>query len=212
VHFHFCEIVGDSKQSRRLERGGNRLADIHVARDHNTVDGRTDDGVVQVDSDLIDRCLSLRHLCLVDLELRYGGIVRGLRGVQITLRGQFAFAQLACSRQSAVRVLNADLGLGKIRLRRYEIRLRLIHRRSEFIRIELGDHLPGFNFRIEIGEELVDGSRYLAAHLHCDSRLQRAGRRDNLRDISSLHGCGHKRDFVRASSHAPIGKPGAAGE
>ena len=45
VDLHLRQVVRDHEQDRRLERRGHRLAHVHVARDHDAVDGRRDDGV-----------------------------------------------------------------------------------------------------------------------------------------------------------------------
>ena len=58
VDLHLREVVGDHEEHGRLEGGGHRLADVDVARDHDTVDRGGDDGVAEV------------HLGLVEVRLR----------------------------------------------------------------------------------------------------------------------------------------------
>ena len=63
------EVVGDHEQHRRLERGGHRLAHVHVARDHDAVDRGRDDRVLEVHLGLVHARLRLGHRGLVRLEL-----------------------------------------------------------------------------------------------------------------------------------------------
>ena len=59
---HLRQVGGEDEQRRRLHAGGDRLADVHVARDDQAVDRRGDDRVLEVDLVLVERGLRLRDL------------------------------------------------------------------------------------------------------------------------------------------------------
>ena len=64
----------------------------------------------------------------------------------------------------------------------------LRHARLENCGIDLRDHLPRLHRRIEIREQFLDVARDLAADLHVDHRIERAGGRNRLRDCAPRHG------------------------
>ena len=48
INVHLCQVVGDGKQHRRIERRRDRLADIELARNNNAINRRINRAVVQV--------------------------------------------------------------------------------------------------------------------------------------------------------------------
>ena len=79
VDLHFGEIIRDGENDRRLQTGGDRLANIDIARNHQPIDRRRDRAVVEV------------RLCLVEcplFDLRVGfGLMQRCGGlIDIRLR------------------------------------------------------------------------------------------------------------------------------
>ena len=86
-HLHLGQVIGQSEQGRRAERGGHRLAYLNSAVENDAVDGRIDFGVAQIHHSLVVGGLrvSFAHLCLSV------GILRLLIGCQ---RGGICFIEL----------------------------------------------------------------------------------------------------------------------
>jgi len=97
------------------------------------------------------------------------GLMKGRRRrIEILLGRIFLGEKFLRSRGIYFGKLKCGLGGG-------EIAFGLRDRGLKQGRIDLGNHLPGFNLRIEIGEQFRDVSRDLAAHLHVHDRIERTG-------------------------------------
>ena len=89
---HLGQVRGEDEQRRRLHAGGDRLADVDAARNHQAVNRRLDDRVLQVDLVLVDRGLRLRRpaprLVIVACcdSLRPARCPRDLGGIEVALR------------------------------------------------------------------------------------------------------------------------------
>ena len=66
IYLHLAQILGDYRQCGALERGGDRLTDVHVARNWLKPSiGGDDVGVVAIDLGLIEACLRGLQITLV---------------------------------------------------------------------------------------------------------------------------------------------------
>ncbi len=86
IHLHLGQILRDLKHLRRGETGGHGLPGIHLAGDHNAIDGRGDAGVFQVQLGLFQAALGLPDLGFGRRFLDFGGIPRFLHFVDGGLR------------------------------------------------------------------------------------------------------------------------------
>ena len=82
-----------------------------------------------------------------------------------------------------LRVRGVDPGLGQVRLPLFDGLL-------ERCRIELREELSLLHVTVEIGEEVRDQARYLAADLNGRDRRQGAGRGDRHGDRAPIHPLG----------------------
>ena len=79
IDLHFCEVVRDLENHRRLQTGGDGLANIHTARDYYAIDRRGDRAVVEISFCFIE-------CALFDLHIRFGLVKVGHCLVEILLR------------------------------------------------------------------------------------------------------------------------------
>ena len=103
------------------------------------------------------------------------------RGVVVGLRDELAPEQVLRPRELA-------LGVGRLRLRlrevargRHVVRPRLLDLGLEEAGVDLGQPLALLHGRVEVGVDLLDAARHLAADLHGDQGRERAAR-GHLRD------------------------------
>ena len=83
LHLYLRQVGCDPEQHRRLNRRSDRLADIHVALDDDAVDGRTNDGVLDIERRLVDHGGRLHDDRLCTLHVRSRLIDGGACGVEI---------------------------------------------------------------------------------------------------------------------------------
>jgi hypothetical protein len=133
------------------------------------------------------------------------GVVRGLGGVTIRRRNQVALEELGLAAERPPRVDHAHQCLGRLRLRfgmcrsgvvdtgpglldlrllvedgglgGLDVRAGLVDRRLEERRVDPRDDLPSTDDRVEVGGQLLDRPRHLAAHEDHDHGVEVAGRR-----------------------------------
>jgi hypothetical protein len=81
VHLHVRQILSDQEERRCLQARGHGLSHIHISRHHDTVHGRPDDRVIEVDLGLLKSGLVLHDLYLGGRQLSGGDIELGLGGL-----------------------------------------------------------------------------------------------------------------------------------
>ena len=122
-------------------------------RDHDAVDGRGDDGLLQIHLGLRDSCLRLRDLRRRGLYLRLKRPLRDLGSFEIGSCDQLARLELASPSEF-------DLGIAQLHLQPLdvgfgaeEVRLRPLDVCLDERRIEPGEHLPLPDDRVEVRVE-----------------------------------------------------------
>jgi hypothetical protein len=198
VDLHLRQVGGDDEQRRRVHAGGDGLADVDIARDHDAVDGGFDDGVLQVDFALVQRGLRLDHRGLGGLELRLGGAHGHLRGLEVLRRDELPVREALVPLQLAARVLDADPQAIDVRLGTGQVGAALLDLRLDQRRVQLSDHLALLHNRVEVGVQGLDVAGHLAADLDGSDGLEGAGGADGLDDLAL-------RDRQRGDLHLALG-------
>ena len=190
----------DDEKRGRLQGGSDRLAHINIAAYNRAINGRGDDGVIEIGLRQIHRGLLLCNLCfgLADVGvrgLRRCGSAVGIGAVHFKL----LFADDSLRRQLlgalilALRLRGSGVGLGSIGLGRdyrsagiLQIGFRL--QQSTFInrRVEFGDDLPLLDPGVEIREERGDRTGDLRAHLDAGDGVNGTGGFHHLANVSAL--------------------------
>jgi hypothetical protein len=181
--------IADGEENRRVHRGGDCLADLHVPSNHHAVNRGSNHGAIEVHARLRDdrpRCRDVRvggpdvgrrlqHCGLCEIE--FGArelLIAGKRLRRLELRTGIVEYRLTTS----------ALGfcLGKSRFGFDEPRLK---RR----RIEPGQHLTALDPRVEIGRQRGNGARDLRSDVHHPRGLERTADQDLARD-GTTRDCG----------------------
>ena len=181
VDLHLRQIAGDEEERRRLEARRDGLPDVDAARHDDAVDGRDDARVLEVDARLGERSIVLPYLRLGEREIGARLIEAARGGVDQVLRDDALGAELLVALEVDRLVGNVRPRLRDLGVRIGERRLRLLHPQRERSRIDLRDQLPLRHVRVEIGVDLLNGTRHVRADLHRRDRVDRPCRR-YLRD------------------------------
>ena len=137
-NLHARKVGGDHKERRCLHAGRDRLTDIHIARDHDAVDWRLDDGVLEIDLILVERRARLRHLRLGGAQLGLRRALGDLGGIQLALWDQLAAGQLTGAAELYAGVVELHAQPFDVRVRSSEIRTRLFDLRLKQRRCRAG--------------------------------------------------------------------------
>ena len=134
-----------------------------------------------------------------DVDLRRADLHGRLRAVDVLLRGQVLLEQALLARE----LLHGEIGLRlralEPRLGRRVVRARLLDRRLEEERVDLGDELALLDRRVVVRQELLDPPGDLGADGHRDGRQEGPGRRDATHDVPAREGrrlVGHRRRLM----------------
>ena len=166
VDLHFSQVLGDDEESRRLKRGGDGLADIHVAGHHDAVYGRIDGGIAQIQLGRSQCGFRLVQLGLRHLDVGLGITVIGLSKVEIGLRHEGLGTQYGHAIAFSLPLSRHVLGLGQVPFGAFHGGAGLAHSRLKRILVDLRQNLSLCHDGIEIRKELDDFTRHLAAHLN----------------------------------------------
>ena len=72
LDLHLRQVLRDREEHRRLQARRDRLAHVHLARDHHPLHRRADRGVIEIDLGLLERGVLLLHLRPRRLEHGFG--------------------------------------------------------------------------------------------------------------------------------------------
>ena len=147
------------------------MPDFHVARDHDAVDGRMDDGVPEIDLGLVDLALRLPDPRFHRPDIRLGLLERCLRRVEVALRDLIPRSECSRPVELVLRVVTRDLRLVQVGPCLCECRAGLLDFWPRERRIQAREHLAAVDDGIEVGVELRDGAGDLAADEDRLSRL-----------------------------------------
>ena len=131
IDLHLREIICDLKNHRRLQTGGNSLANIDAARDHYAVDRGSDRAVLKIGLHFVQRTLLDFHIGLALMQIRH-------RLIEVRLRRRFSGEEVL----SALRVQPCQL---EPSLCAGDVAFGLSHRGLEKRRVNLRHHLAGFD-------------------------------------------------------------------
>ncbi len=112
---HLGEIGGQHEERRRLHAGGDCLADVHAARDHEAIDWRFDYGVLKVDLVLAERGSRLCDLRLLRPNLCLRAAHGHFGGVEFTARQQLPIGEFLGPIQLGLRVRQRDAKAFEVR-------------------------------------------------------------------------------------------------
>ena len=166
------QVLRDGKDRGRLQRRGHRLADVHIARHDDPVNGRPDYRVVQIDAGYGQCSRSLPHLsprlrdagggrvkrrgcpgvvCLRKVLLLLGHGTRGSQGCDtVIIRSRLP----ECGKRSLrVGLRRRDARLGALQVGRG-----LLQRSLEQGRIDQGDDVAPMHAGIEVRVQFRDGA------------------------------------------------------
>ncbi len=144
LDLHLGEVVGDGEEGGGVEGGGDGLAGIHVADDHDAVDGGVDGGALEVHAGAFDG--GLAHLDvgggLLDLDVVLGELGLGDELGLVELAGALEVEQ----REGLLGLGRRQVGIGsrKGALKRG--------------RIDLGEDVARLHPGVKVGENLGDGA------------------------------------------------------
>ena len=183
VDLHVAQVAGDHEEFGRLETGGNRLAGIDRALDHDAVDRGANRGAFEIGARLQQLRLALRDhrlgaaglglghfdLGLAALDLLGGGIQHGARLLELGAGDEIALDQQLLALEIAPRfgqihpdagdrcAGGADVGLGGEHLgaRRIEICQRLTYPVFEGLGVDAGNQLAALHLGVEVGHHLL---------------------------------------------------------
>ena len=184
LDFHLLEVFGDGEQDRRLQRRGDGLAGIDIARQHDAVDRRDDARLLEIG--FVERELGGR-----DADIGLGGGLRRVRTVigrlgrvEILLRAGLAREQRFLAIIGQPRFLDGGLGLLDLGARGEQLGARAVDRCLELVGIELGQHVADLDHRVVVDQHLADRARQLARYVDLVGRLHRPGRGHDDRQIA----------------------------
>ncbi len=180
---HPRKVLGDREQGRRLERRRHRLPHVVVAGDHDAVDRRADDRVLQVRLGLPERRLELRHLRHRLVEDRLGGL-------QFVLRDEPGLEQRPLALELDLAVEGGDLGA-------VELSPGFADGGFERGGVEGGEDLAVAHLTVEVAVQRRDDPGDLRADLDRGHGGQSARRGDALDDRSAVHERGRERRLPR---------------
>ncbi len=205
LELHRGKILGDGEQHRRLERGGDGLAGIDLAREHHAGHRRIDGRLGKIGL----RRGQLRA-GLADLRLRRAhagdrALVLGARRIELGPRRHPAVGQaehLLLPGEVGAGLRRRGLGGGDLRLRGGEPGLGLDDRVLQPRRVEPGERLALRDAVIIVDEHLGDEAGLLGADLDLVGRLQIAGRGDGDGEAAAAHRLGRIAALRRAGEAA----------
>ena len=152
---HLREIGRQNEQGRRRHAGGNRLPDVDIAGDDQSVDRRADDRVLKVDLVLVERGARLSDLRLRRADLCVDRSDVDLGGLQFALWNQLPARQLLRAGELRAGVLETDLEAVEIGLRADQVGARLFDLGLEEGRVESSEDLTLLHQRVEIGIQVL---------------------------------------------------------
>ncbi len=213
---HALQFLGDDEQLRRGEAGGDGLAGLDAAREHDAVDGRFDDGAAEI--------------VLVDAHLGLGGADSSLGVEQIGLRtlgggdggvddgfgGHFAAAdalKLLLAGEQRGAFLHRGLGERDTRLRSSHGGAVALGLLQKLAGVELGELLTFGDAVIDVGIHFERDAGKLAADGDFVRRLQIARGGDGEENIAARERLGHiERHLLFGLFDAAAPKPSAQAE
>ena len=182
----------------RTEDRADRVADLHVAREHQAVHGARDRGVAQVglvplergprllDLRLAHRGLALRRRLLVEAHLPRLVRVLEERGRDEAVGVELAGPLEGALQEGQVGPLGLDLVPLPGGLRREEVRPRLPDRGLELLAVELGQDLALLHLVAVVHEQPLHEAARLRLDLDLGQGLDLPGRHDGAREVALL--------------------------
>ena len=201
VNLHLRQVLRDGKDRGRLQRRGHCLADIHIARHDDPVNGRPDYRVVQIDAGYRQGSGSLPHLSPRLRDAGGGGVERrrcsgvgrlrkvllllghGTRGSQDRHAVIIRFRLHECG----IRPLRVGLRRRDARLRALQVGRGLLQRSLEQGRIDQGDDVAPMHAGIEVRVELGDSPGHLRSDLHGRDRIDGSRGVHRVPDLAAPH-------------------------
>jgi hypothetical protein len=175
VDLHLGQVLGDDEQSRRLETGGDRLADIHVARHDNAVHRRIDCRIAEIQFGRGQGCPGLIQLRLHHFDIGIGIAVIGLGEIEIGLSDKCLPPERGHAVALALALCRHVFGFRQVSCSTFHGSPGLAHSGLERLLVDLGQDLSLRDDRVEIRKELRDLSRDLAADLDGNHGIHGAG-------------------------------------
>jgi len=106
--------IAEREKYRRVHAGGNRLPDVHIPADDDTVDRRADDGVFEIDSSFGNAGLRRADAGIGALHIGFRLQHRGAREIELGPRQLFIAGERLRALQLPSRIVENRLPLGAL--------------------------------------------------------------------------------------------------